>query len=106
MKLSSYTFALVGILPGTMLYSYIGATAGSLTSAENSVSGPASTAIIILGVIFGLVSVALISYYAKREFDKIVAESEHQNNNDLRSEGGEDFANPMAEDDANKVEIV
>ena len=76
MKLRHYTIALIAILPGTILYCFIGATAGSLTESENAVSGPVAIASIVVGIVFGLLAVFAVSYYAKKEFQKIVAEQE------------------------------
>lgn len=56
-KLRSYILALFGILPGTVLYCFIGATAGSLTESENAVSGPVAIAAIVVGIVFGLLAV-------------------------------------------------
>jgi len=77
-KLSAYVMALFGILPGTVLYCFIGATAGSLTESENAVSGSVAIASIVVGIIFGLGAVFVVSYYAKKEFNKIVAEQEQR----------------------------
>ena len=77
-KLRQYSLALVGILLGTVLYVFIGATAGSLTESENAVSGPVAIAAIVIGIVFGLLAVFAASYYAKTEFNKIVAEQEQQ----------------------------
>lgn len=74
MKLSHYALALLFMLPGTVLYCFIGATAGSLTESENAVSGPVAIVSIIVGIVFGLVAVFAISYYAKREFNNLVSE--------------------------------
>ena len=77
-QLKHYSLALIGILPGTVLYVFIGATAGSLTESENAVSGPWAIAAIVIGIVFGLLAVFAASYYAKREFNKIVAEQQEQ----------------------------
>ena len=77
-QLKNYSLALIGILPGTVLYVFIGATAGSLTESENAVSGPWAIAAIVIGIIFGLLAVFAASYYAKREFNKIVAVAEQE----------------------------
>ena len=74
-----YTMALPFILPGTVLYCFVGATAGSLTESENAVNGPIAIAFIVVGIIFGFGAVFVASYYAKREFNKIVAEQEDLN---------------------------
>mmetsp|Transcript_12003 Transcript_12003/g.25573 ORF Transcript_12003/g.25573 Transcript_12003/m.25573 type:complete len:100 (+) Transcript_12003:828-1127(+) len=71
-----YTLALFFIIPGTVLYCFIGATAGSLTESENAVNGPVAIASIVVGIVFGLLAIFVVSYYAKREFNKIVAEQE------------------------------
>lgn len=78
MKLSHYVLALLGMLPGTVLYCFIGSTAGSLTESENAVNGPVSIASIVVGIVFGLFAVFAASYYAKKEFSKIVAEQEQR----------------------------
>ena len=64
-KLRHYTLALIGMLPGTVLYCFIGATAGSLTT--GSMSGPATIASIAVGIVLGLLAVFVVSYYAKKE---------------------------------------
>mmetsp|Transcript_23045 Transcript_23045/g.39427 ORF Transcript_23045/g.39427 Transcript_23045/m.39427 type:complete len:299 (-) Transcript_23045:33-929(-) len=75
-KFMHYTLALFFIIPGTVLYCFIGATAGSLTESENAVNGPVAIASIVVGIVFGLLAIFVVSYYAKREFNKIVAEQE------------------------------
>jgi len=79
-KLLHYTIALIAILPGTVLYVFIGATAGSLTESENAVSGPVAIASIAVGVVFGLLAVFVVSYHAKRQFNAIVAQQEQRAN--------------------------
>ncbi|KAL7546710.1 hypothetical protein ACHAWF_010036 [Thalassiosira exigua] len=75
-RVRDYVLAFPGILPGTVLYCFVGATAGSLTESENAVSGPVAITSIVVGIVFGLLAVFAISYYAKREFNNIVAERE------------------------------
>lgn len=99
MKIGEYTMALLGIVPGTVLYCFIGATAGSLTSAENPLTGPVATSLVVLGVVFGSLALFVISYYAKIEFDKIVTEQQEWQS------GHEQDYEPPVEDD-NKVEII
>jgi len=79
-KLVHYTLALIAILPGTILYCFIGAGAGSLSESEGAVSGPVAITSIVVGIVFGLLAVFAVSYYAKKEFNKIVAEQEQMAN--------------------------
>jgi len=76
-RLAHYALALPFILPGTVLYCFIGATAGSLTESEDAASdGPVAVASLAVGIVFGLLAVSAISYYAKKEFHRIVSERE------------------------------
>lgn len=104
MKLRHYTIALIAILPGTILYVSIGATAGSLTESENAVSGPVAIASIVVGIVFGLLAVFAISYYAKKEFQKIVAEQEqnaHEQEGFAVEEGDEE--DQLQEEEQNDI---
>ncbi|KAL3827353.1 hypothetical protein ACHAXA_003087 [Cyclostephanos tholiformis] len=99
-KLRDYTLALLGMLPGTILYCFIGATAGSLTT--GSMSGPATIASIVIGIILGLIAVFVVSYYARKEFDKIVAQqerlkTEHQSSDSIEGPNDSTVVRP-AED--------
>eukprot|EP00578_Thalassiosira_sp_NH16_P025587 CAMPEP_0181100578 /NCGR_PEP_ID=MMETSP1071-20121207/13268_1 /TAXON_ID=35127 /ORGANISM="Thalassiosira sp., Strain NH16" /LENGTH=302 /DNA_ID=CAMNT_0023183317 /DNA_START=114 /DNA_END=1022 /DNA_ORIENTATION=+ len=76
--LLQYALALLFILPGTVVYCSIGATAGSLSESENAAGGPATIATIVVGIVFGLLAVFAMSYYAKKEFNRIVAEQEQE----------------------------
>jgi hypothetical protein len=87
-KLRHYVLSLFGILPGTILYCFIGATTGNLlagttsgTSTEEEEGGggsgsiassPVTLAATIIGIVLGLAALFVISYYAKKEFNKIV----------------------------------
>jgi len=56
-RLVHYTLALFAILPGTILYCFIGAGAGSLSESEGAVSGPVAVTSIVVGIVFGLLAV-------------------------------------------------
>lgn len=67
-----YTVSLLALLPGTVLYVFLGASAGSLASTNESGNGSTTTTIVIVtSVVFGIAAIGLTSYYAKRELNKI-----------------------------------
>mmetsp|Transcript_3608 Transcript_3608/g.8238 ORF Transcript_3608/g.8238 Transcript_3608/m.8238 type:complete len:359 (+) Transcript_3608:127-1203(+) len=67
-----YTVSLLALLPGTVLYVFLGASAGSLASTHESGNDSTTTTIVIVtSVVFGIAAIGLTSYYAKRELDKI-----------------------------------
>jgi uncharacterized membrane protein YdjX (TVP38/TMEM64 family) len=72
-SLLHYTLSFLAILPGTILYVFLGATAGSLTESATSGSGANTTQIVTIavGVTFGLLGVGFTTYYAKQELRKI-----------------------------------
>lgn len=72
-SLTAYAWAMIAILPGTILYVFLGATAGSLTDSSSSGdAGIIKIITIIFGVVFGILGVAAISYYAKKELDNVI----------------------------------
>merc|ERR1739842_191503 len=86
----------MGILPGTILYVFLGATAGSLAdSSQSSDNKTVKIVSITVGVVFGVLGIALVSYYAKRELNRVIARKEAELNQEQ-----------MEEDcDENKVEL-
>lgn len=76
-SIAQYSLALIGIIPGTITFCYIGATASTFTDGTTSESsdGRLHTTILVLGVFFALTGAAVASYYSKIELDKIIAEN-------------------------------
>lgn len=69
-SLWAYSVALIAILPGILVFCFLGATASSITSggAENAV---VKNVTLVLGVIFAFIGVAAASYYSKLELNKV-----------------------------------
>lgn len=68
-----YFWALFAMLPGIILYVFLGASAGSLTDSANSGNSMTVTVIVVaVGIVFGALAVALTSYYARQELDSIL----------------------------------
>jgi hypothetical protein len=71
--LRDYSLALVGILPGTILFCFVGATASSL--ADGSLDASGHRGLRLFALTFGLLSafagVYTASYYSKQELDKV-----------------------------------
>jgi uncharacterized membrane protein YdjX (TVP38/TMEM64 family) len=67
-SLRDYTLALFGILPGTLLYVFFGASAGSLAdNAEGSDQSPTVTIIVVVvGVVLGVSAIYITTRYARK----------------------------------------
>jgi len=82
-SLTAYTWAMIAILPGTILYIFLGATAGSLTdSGSSGDNGTVKIITIVVGVVFGVLGVGAVSYYAKKELNNVIQKAEEENNED------------------------
>ena len=95
--LRDYIFALIGILPGTVLYCFIGASAGGLMEAEQGVSKPVTIASIVVGLVLAFVAVFIASYYAKKEFNKIVEQKRNSEADEGEHHEEEDPSNDVEE---------
>jgi uncharacterized membrane protein YdjX (TVP38/TMEM64 family) len=75
----SYTVALIGILPGTIMFCFIGASASSLTDSTSSPSDNKTVKVItiVFGVTFAMIGVSVASYYSKLELDRVSTELVH-----------------------------
>ena len=84
-SLRSYAFASIGILPGSLLYSFIGTFTGlaisegsqsESTEAESKTIQILKYTLLVLGIIAMIISIYIITVNAKKEFKKILAENE------------------------------
>ena len=79
-----YSVALVAIIPGVMLYSFIGVVGGAAIAndsddyyaTQESISLKVRTFTLVSGILFAGIGVGLVSLYAKRELDQIMQTEE------------------------------
>jgi len=101
-----YAVASVAMLPGTILYVFLGASAGSLLEIggsdedaedgddeEGGTSKAVTYSVIVVGIIFGILAVGVTSYYAKQELNKVLE------NGDGKGEGSSDISSDDEEDE-------
>jgi len=87
-----YLLSLPGLLPGTILYIFLGASAGSLTESANSGSDPTVTIIVVVvGVVFGVLAICLTTRYAKRELNRVIEERRAADGTGTEENGDEDL---------------
>lgn len=61
----AYTLALIGMLPGTIMFCFVGASASSLTESASSENKTVKIISIVFGVVFAFSGVYVASYYSK-----------------------------------------
>uniref|UniRef100_A0A7S1DCG4 VTT domain-containing protein n=1 Tax=Cyclophora tenuis TaxID=216820 RepID=A0A7S1DCG4_CYCTE len=83
LSLYAYTLALIAILPGTVLYVFLGASAGSLADSASSGNNATVTIIVVaVGCVFGFAAIFLTSYYAKKELNRVIDAREATNSSE------------------------
>jgi uncharacterized membrane protein YdjX (TVP38/TMEM64 family) len=98
-SLKNYTLAVVsGMLPGTVLFSFIGASAGA-AGPEEGVSQPITIASLAVGIVLAFAVVLLVSYYAKKEFKKVIEQKQHTE----RAEGGGSYDNEEEKEEGREL---
>ena len=67
----AYALALIGILPGTIMFVYVGATASSLADSASTKNKTVQIITMVMGIFFAFCGVYVASYYSKRELDRV-----------------------------------
>ena len=75
--LRDYTIALLGMIPGTAVYVFFGASAGSLASGDGS-NRTVTIIIAVVGSVLGVAAILLTTRYAKQELNRILEEKKEQ----------------------------
>merc|ERR1712232_1237478 len=86
-SLRDYVLAMFAILPGSILYVFLGASAGSLTDSASSGDNVTITIIVVVvGVVFGVAAIVATSYYAKKELNRVVTSRQATSGEDLEDQ--------------------
>jgi hypothetical protein len=93
-----YSLALIGTLPGIILFCSIGATASSLSDGTKAAKENGQVRLwgMIMGILFALAGISVASYYSKIELDRIILMEEEAeasridllNNTAISTDGG------------------
>jgi uncharacterized membrane protein YdjX (TVP38/TMEM64 family) len=70
--LRDYTLALIALLPGALMLSFVGASASSLSDSTTTSNQTVKIITIVSGLVFGGCGVYAASYYSKLELDRIL----------------------------------
>ena len=70
--LGTYCVTLLGMLPGTLLYCLVGASASGLEDGGLQNSGGAMT-LVVLGIVVDVVIIVVVSYYTKQELNGLTS---------------------------------
>ena len=76
--LRDYALACFAMLPGTILYTFLGSSAGSIVESASSGDGNTvlTTIVVIVGAVFGVLSILATTYYAKKQLNIILGHGE------------------------------
>jgi len=78
-----YIVSLIGILPGSAVYVFVGSSASSIAESANSGGNKALSIVsIVVGVVLSIVVISITSYYVKKELVRLGVQEEQQEEED------------------------
>ena len=83
-----YCVALIAILPGTILYVFLGASAGSVSESAMSGKNNATITIVVsvVGAVFGFLAIGVTTRFARKELNRILDERRQSDADDQEEE--------------------
>lgn len=87
-KFRSYFAASLGMIPGTVVYCFVGTTIGELSGASSVgfTENPATLSLLIVGSVLAVLSIVFVSYKAKKAVNRAVAEAQNRRHEEQEGE--------------------
>lgn len=77
----AFTLSLLAIIPATIMFVFLGASAGSLADSSDG-NSKTTKIVLIIGIIFSVFGVVLTTYYARQELRKVTTAAQDATNDD------------------------
>jgi len=101
-SLLAYTLANIAIIPGTVLFVFVGASAGCITNDMGNGGGTVTIVAFVIGAVFAVFAIFLTSFYARRELNRIISARETQQEDEQDTSQQTEYDVEEARDDASQ----